>query len=103
MAKLLKPLQYDTSRPPVDVRFKDFGVLDAGRQSKLSVATAIVLNTLALAFVIALGYAAKRTIEETHQLTILTAPVLLKPAPLPKPLPRPPLPKPPVVKVDPPK
>ena len=52
MAKLLKPLQYDTSRPPVDVRFKDFGVLDAGRQSKLSVATAIVLNTLALAFVI---------------------------------------------------
>jgi len=103
MAKSLKPLQYDTSRPPVDVRFKDFGVLDAGSQSKTSVATAIVLNGLALAFVIVLGMAAKRTIEETHQLTLLTAPVLL-PAPLPKPLPRPPLPKPPVIKeVEPPK
>jgi protein TonB len=103
MAKPLKPLKYDTSRPPVDVRFKDFGVLDAGSQSKTSVATAIVLNGLALAFVIALGYAAKNTIEENHQLTVLTAPLLL-PAPLPKPLPRPPLPKPPVIKeVEPPK
>jgi periplasmic protein TonB len=103
MPKSLKPLKYDTSRPPVDVRFKDFGVLDAGSQSKFSVASAIVLNGMALAFVIALGLAAKRTIEETHQLTMLTAPVLLQPAPLPKPLPRPPLPKPPVVKVEPPK
>jgi TonB family protein len=103
MAMPLKPLQYDTSRPPVDVRFKDFGVLDAGSQSKTSVATAIVLNGLALAFVIALGMAAKRTIEEARQVTILTAP-LLQPAPLPKPLPRPPLPKPPVIKeVEPPK
>jgi periplasmic protein TonB len=103
MQKSLKPLKYDTSRPPVDVRFKDFGVLETGNQSKFSVASALVLNGLALAFVIAAGYAAKQTIEETHQLTLLTAPVLLQPAPLPKPLPRPPLPKPPVVKVVPPK
>ncbi|HEX4652232.1 MAG TPA: energy transducer TonB [Granulicella sp.] len=102
MAKPLKPLKYDTSRPPVDVRFKDFGVLDAGSQSKTSVATAIVLNGLALAFVIAVGYAAKNTIEETHQVTLLTAPVLLQPAP--KPLPPPPLPKPPAIKeIEPPK
>ena len=98
MPKPLKPLKYDTSRPPADVRFKDFGILDAGSQSKASVASAIVLNGLALAFVIAAGYAAKTTIEETHQVTMLTAPVLLQPAPLPKPLPRPPLPKPPVIK-----
>jgi len=98
MPKPLKPLKYDTSRPPADVRFKDFGVLDAGSQSKASVASAILLNGLALAFVIAIGYAAKNTIEETHQVTMLTAPMLLQPAPLPKPLPRPPLPKPPVIK-----
>jgi TonB family protein len=100
---MVKPLQYDTSRPPVDVRFKDFGVLDAGQQSKGSVITAAFLNVIALAFVILIGMAAKRTIEEHHQLTILTTPVLLHPAPLPKPLPRPPLPKPPAVKLEPPK
>jgi periplasmic protein TonB len=100
---MAKPLQFDTSRPPVDVRFKDFGVLDAGRQSKASVVTSLVVNGLALLFVILLGYAATKTIEETRHVTILTTPVLLQPAPIPKPLPRPPLPKPPVVKVEPPR
>jgi protein TonB len=100
---MAKPIQYDTSRPPVDVRFKDFGVLDAGKQSVWSSVIAVVLNGLALLFVILLGVAAKKTIEETRQVTLLTAPVLLHPAPLPKPLPRPPLPKPPAIKVEPPK
>ncbi|HWZ51065.1 MAG TPA: TonB family protein [Granulicella sp.] len=100
---MLKPLQYDTSRPATDVRFKDFGVLDNGHQSKASVVTAIVLNVLALGFVIIIGMVAKKTIEETRRVTILTAPVLLKPDPLPKPLLRAPLPKPTPVKIDPPK
>jgi len=101
---MLKPLRSDGSLPVQDVRFKDFGVLDAGSQSKGSVATATILNVLILLFIILIGAAAKKTIEERQKITLLNAPVMIKPLPEPKPLPRPPLPKPPVIKeVEPPK
>ena len=101
---MVKPLRSDGSLPVQDVRFKDFGVLDAGSQSKGSVATATILNVLLLLFVVIIGAAAKKTIEERQRITELTAPVMIKPLPEPKPLPRPPLPKPPVIKeIEPPK
>jgi len=87
-----------------DLRFKDFGVLDTGKQSKLSTAGAVVLNLLVLTFVILIGAAAKKTIEANHKLTMLTMPVITPvPPPIPKVIVRPNLPTPPVVKVEPPK
>ncbi len=98
-----RPLRSDDPAPAQDIRFKDFGILDAGSQSKSSVATAVVLNVLALLFVIVIGAATKRTIEQRRELTMVTLPLTVKPPEPIKPLPRPPLPKPPVVKVEPPK
>jgi TonB family protein len=102
---MAQPLHSDDSAPVKDIQFKDFGILDTGRQSKSSLVSAIVLNSLLLAFVILIGAAAKKTLEENKPVTMLVAPLLLKapPPPPPKIVPRPPLPKPPIVKVDPPR
>lgn len=83
--------------------FKDFGVLDTGRQSKASTVTSVVLNLSLIGLILLLGTMAKRTIDEQKRVTMLTMPVAIKPIePLPpKVIPRP-LPTP-VVKVDPPK
>lgn len=86
--------------------FKDFGVLDTGRQSKRSTATAVVLNLLLLAFAVLLGTVAKRTIEENRRVAVLVTPVMIKPVeppPPPKIMPRPLPPTPVVMKTEPPK
>jgi TonB family protein len=91
--------------PPASSRqFKDFGLLDAGKQSKASTATAVVINVLVVALVIILSITAKKTLEERHERAMLVMPVI-KPVPPPEPkiLPQPKLPTPPVVKVEPPK
>jgi TonB family protein len=88
--------------PVASGQFKDFGVLNTGKQSKASFATAIVVNSLLVAFVILIGAAATKTLEE-KKLTTLTMPVIVKPVPPPVPKVLPKLPTPPVVKVDPPK
>lgn len=84
-------------------QFKDFGVLDPGRQSKASTATSIVVNLALIGLVLLLGTMAKRTLDEQKRVAVLTMPVVIKPIePVPpKVIPRP-LPVP-VVKVDPPK
>ncbi|WP_263375077.1 energy transducer TonB [Granulicella aggregans] len=85
-------------------QFKDFGLLDAGKQSKASTATAIVINVLIVALVIVLSVTAKKTLDARREETMLIMPVV-KPLPPPEPkiLHEPPPPTPPVVKVDPPK
>ncbi|MCL2660428.1 MAG: TonB family protein [Acidobacteriaceae bacterium] len=71
---MVKPLRSNLLVPP-DVRFKHFGVLNAGAQSKGSVYTSLAIN-LALAFVgTILGLAAKETITETHRVVTLVEPL----------------------------
>ena len=84
-------------------QFKDFGVLDTGRQSKASTATSVVVNLALIGLTLLLGTMARRTLEEQKRVTMLTTPVIIKPIEpiVPKVIPRP-LPVP-VVKVDPPK
>jgi TonB family protein len=113
MANTLQPLPEKLKAPtaatkrvaPVSSRqFKDFGLLDAGKQSKASTATAVVINVLVVALVVILSITAKKTLEERHERAMLVMPVI-KPVPPPEPkiLPQPKLPTPPVVKVEPPK
>jgi periplasmic protein TonB len=103
---MVQPLRFDETAPVKDIQFKDFGVLDTGRQSKGSFVSAVVLNSLFLAFILLIGAAAKRTLEQNKQVTMLVAPLLIKqppPPPPPKVLPKPPVPKPVIVKIDPPR
>jgi TonB family protein len=78
--------------------------LDTGRQSKTSTATAVVINVALIALVLLLGTVAKQKFDANKQVTMLVAPVEIKPVPPPpaKLIPVPELPKP-VVKLDPPK
>jgi periplasmic protein TonB len=112
MANSLEPLPQQTKAKTAPAnravsvstrQFKDFGPLNAGKQSKASTATAVVINVLAVALVIVLSVTAKKTLDARREVTMLTMPVV-KPLPPPEPkiLPQPKLP-PPVVKVDPPK
>ena len=64
--------------------FRDFGVLDAGKQTRSSVATSLVVNGVALLLVLLVSLTAKKIIQPVS-VTTLTAPVL--PPPEPKPLP----------------
>jgi len=84
-------------------QFKDFGVLNTGKQSAASTATSVVVNVAIIALILLLGTMAKKTLDEQKRVTMLTMPVVIKPIePVPpKVIPRP-LPQP-VVKVDPPK
>lgn len=83
-------------------QFKDFGVLNTGKQSKASTATSVVVNLTIIGLVILLGTMAKKSIDEQKRVTMLTMPVIKPIEPLPpKVIPRP-LPVP-VVKVEPPK
>lgn len=93
------------SAPAKSVQFKDFGVLDTGRQSAASTATSVVLNIAIVAFIVLIGAAATKTLDTSHKVTMLISPVILKPVtppPAPKLIPVP-LPPTPVVKMDPPK
>lgn len=84
-------------------QFKDFGVLNTGKQSKASTATSLLVNFALIGLVVLLGTMAKKTLDEQKRVTLLTMPVTIKPVDPPKPIVKPlPLP-PPVVKVEPPK
>ena len=92
------PADPPMSRPAV--AFRDFGVLETGKQTKSSVATSLIINGVALLLVILISLTAKKIIKPVT-VTTLTAPVT-PPPPEPKPLP--PTPKvvvtPPPVKVE---
>jgi TonB family protein len=95
----------DVSRLPAsNYQFKDFGVMNTGKQGTGSTATAVVLNLALVALVVFLSTMAKQKLEERHRMAELTMPVLkpiepIQPKVLPRPLPPPPV----VVKADPPK
>jgi TonB family protein len=90
-------------RHQTSYQFKDFGVLDAGKQSAASTMTSIVVNLALIGLALLLGTMAKRTLDEQKRVAMLTMPVVIKPIEpvVPKVIPRP-LPMP-VVKVEPPK
>lgn len=93
-------LAVDTSSARPDIAFRDFGVLDTGKQTKSSVATSLVVNGIALLLILLVSLTAKKIIKPVN-VTTLTAPVTPPPPPEPKPLP--PTPKlvtPPPVKVE---
>ena len=65
-------------------QFKDFGVLNTGKQSKASTATSVVVNVALIGLVLFLGTMAKKTLDEQKRVTMLTMPVVITPAePLP--------------------
>lgn len=84
-------------------QFKDFGVMETGKQSKSSMATSLVVNVTLIGLILLLGSMAKRTLDEQKRVTMLTMPVIIKPIDPPKPIIKPLPPPPPVAKVDPPK
>lgn len=85
-----------------DLAFSHFGVMNTGQQGRGSIFTAVVINITILVIAAILSAAAKK-VAEKHKLTMLTAPVPVKPLE-PKPQPKPkPLPKPPVIPPEPPK
>jgi TonB family protein len=97
--------QLDRRIPARNLQFKDFGVLETGKQSKASTATAVVINLALIALAVLLGAAAKQRFDDNKRMTMLVSPVILKPVTPPPPaklIPVPELPKP-VVKMDPPK
>ncbi len=101
---MAKPLQTTEPSHPADLQFTHFGVLDAGRQSKASIATSITLNVLLALIAIVLGLAAKKISDSRPKVTVLIDPTIPKPPPeiiKPRILPR--IPEPPKLKVEPPK
>jgi protein TonB len=102
---MAKPLVSTLPAAPQSRLFKDFGVLNAGAQSKSSLATSVTINIVLAAVVIIVGAATKKTLDENHRVAMLVDPIMLKqPEPvIPKVVPLPRLPKPPVVKMEPPK
>lgn len=99
---MAKPLRSEENIPPKSMQFAHFGVLNDGQQSKSSLFTSVTLNVLLAIIVIVIGAAARKTIDRSKKLTMLTEPVPIKPIEPIKPKPKP-LPPPPVVKVTPPK
>ncbi len=95
---MAKPLRSSDPRPQ-DLQFTHFGVLDAGAQSKGSLATSVGVNVVLLIIAVILGAAAKKITEQKrleNVTFVATHPPAPPPAPkpLPKPLPKPMLPKP---------
>ncbi|MGI4853443.1 MAG: TonB family protein [Janthinobacterium lividum] len=90
----------DLATPRQAAAFRDFGVLDTGKQSSSSVATSLVVNGAALLLVLLVSLTAKKIIKPVS-VTTLTAPVPQPPPPVPELPPTPPkLMRPPVVKVE---
>ncbi|MGI4756801.1 MAG: energy transducer TonB [Janthinobacterium lividum] len=97
---LADPAQGNAPAASRDLAFKNFGVLDAGQQTRSSVATSLLVNGAALLLVLLVSLTAKKIIKPVT-VTTLTAPIPVKPPEEPKPLPpTPKFPKPPVVKVE---
>jgi TonB family protein len=89
---MAKPLRSEDPNPP-SVQFRDFGVLDAGKQSKGAAIASIAINVALLALLVILGYIVKTNPTVAKEVAVLTLPP--EPPPQPKPAPKPPPPKPP--------
>jgi TonB family protein len=89
--------------PGPDVSFKNFGLLNAGEQSKSTLFTASAINVTAAIIICLLSLAAKKVHDQHVLLTSLTEPIPLKKQEE-KPKPKPPEPKiPPPPKIEEPK
>lgn len=98
------PLRSANSAQAMDVQFTHFGVLDAGRQSKASTVTSLLVNCVAACVIVVISAAATRqTIEHNKHITELIVPITEKKPDIPKPKIIPPKPKPILAKVEPPK
>ena len=100
------PKQYSTQTlpSPQSLQFSHFGILDDGKQSKASLFTSLVVNGIIAALLVMLGFAAKKVSDNRPHVTMLVAPVVVKPAPeIIKPRVMPPPPVLPKVQVQPPK
>jgi TonB family protein len=97
------PIKNIQPKHQTSYQFKDFGVLNTGKQSTASTATSVVVNLAIIGLILLFGTLAKKTLDEQKRVTMLTMPVIkpIEPLPPPKVIPRP-LPVP-IVKVDPPK
>ncbi len=100
-----KPYSRSTLAGPRNLQFTHFGPLDAGKQSKASLVTSIVVNGTIAVLVVLLGLAAKKVSDSRPRVTTLVDPVVIKPLVpeivQPRVLPR--LPDPPKIPVQPPK
>jgi protein TonB len=93
-----KPLHSTEVTQRQDIQFKDFGVLNDGKQGKAAVLTSVVANGLLVLFAIIIGLSAKHYIKPPVEKVTLVDPALAKPpAPLPPPPPPRIVPPPPVV------
>jgi len=98
----IKPLPH--LPPGKDVTFKDFGILNAGAQSKTTLFTSTVVNITVAILICLIGAAAKKVHDQHVLLTTLTEPIPLKKQEEQKTKPKPPLPKlPPPPKIEQPK
>ncbi len=96
-------VEKSTRTKPSEIQFSHFGVLNAGKQSRGSFFTALILNVTAALIILLLTAAVKKQ-QHIEKLSRLDAPIPreLKEAPKPKPIPV--LPKPPkIAVVEPPK
>ena len=100
-----KPFRAQAFSAPSSLQFTHFGVLDAGKQSKASLFTSIVVNGTIAVLVVMLGFAAKKVSDNHPRMTMLVDPTVPKTPPpeivKPRVIPR--LPDPPKVQVVPPK
>ncbi|NYF81212.1 energy transducer TonB [Granulicella arctica] len=101
---MAKSLGTEVLAPPQSIQFTHFGVLDDGQRSKASFFTSLTINVLLAIIVVILGMAAKKISDSRPHVTMLVAPVILKPAPeIIKPRVLPKLPPPPKIQAQPPK
>ena len=100
ISPMAQPLHTDDFAPPQNLQFTHFGVLNAGAQSKTSLATAVTVNLIVAALLIAVGAETKKVVEQ-RRVAMLVAPVTIKeePPPPPPPVVLPKLPPPPIVKL----
>lgn len=98
------PLRSANPAPASDIQFSHFGVLDAGRQSKASTVTSLIVNCVAACVIVVIGAAATRqSVEHNKRLTELVVPIVDRKPDPPKPRIIPPKIKPILAKVEPPK
>ncbi len=101
---MAKPSRMDVLASPNNLQFSHFGILDAGKQSKGSLLTSLVVNVTIAILVVMLGLAAKRVSDNRPHYTMLVDPTIVpKPPEIVKPRVLPKLPTPPRVQVQPPK
>src|ERR1039458_1226335 len=98
------PLRSANLGRATSMQFAHVGVLDAGHQSKASMAVSLTINVLLALVVTIISLAATQTIEANRKLTVLVEPVIPKKPDVVKPkVTPPPKPKLPEIKVEQPK